>query len=271
MRIRLPASVALSLLLALSIGFVACGGGGGDGKLEIEDIEVGDGAEVQAGDTITIHYTGTLEDGTVFDSSVERGEPATFPLEGLIQGWQDGIPGMKEGGTRRLIIPPDLAYGEDGSPSSIPANATLTFEIELISIGQPEEEATPIPSILDLPTDDGPPPTDAEETTTDSGLIIIDLSAGDGAEVPAVAIVNVYYTGWLEDGTVFDSAVESGEPISFSLDGVIAGWTEGIPGMKVGGTRRLIIPSELAYGEGGTGGIPPNSTLTFDIELLAIE
>ncbi len=133
------------------------------------------------------------------------------------------------------------------------------------------EEATPIPSTLDLPTTDGPPPTDAEETTTDSGLIIIDLSVGDGAEVPAQATVNVYYSGWLEDGTVFDSAVERGEPISFPLSGVIAGWTEGIPGMKEGGTRRLIIPPDLAYGEGGTGGIPPNATLTFDIELLAIE
>lgn len=137
---------------------------------------------------------------------------------------------------------------------------------------QVAEEDTTIPSQLDLPTDDGPPPTDAEETTTDSGLIIIDLSVGDGAEVPAVATVNVYYSGWLEDGTVFDSAVERGEPISFPLNGVIAGWTEGIPGMKVGGTRRLIIPSELAYGETGSGDdIPPNSTLTFDIELIAIE
>ena len=131
--------LGLSLLIVLSLGFVACGGDDdGNGSLEIIDLEVGDGAEVQAGDTITIHYTGTLEDGTVFDTSV-GGDPATFPLSGLIQGWQDGIPGMKEGGTRRLIIPPDLAYGEVGSPPSIPGNATITFEIELISIEQPTE------------------------------------------------------------------------------------------------------------------------------------
>lgn len=133
------------------------------------------------------------------------------------------------------------------------------------------EEATPIPSTLDLPTTDGPPPTDVEGTVTDSGLTIIELKEGEGAEVQPGGAVTVYYSGWLDDGTVFDSAVERGEPATFPLDQVIAGWTEGIPGMKIGGARRLIIPPELAYGEPGRSGIPPNATLTFDIELISIE
>ncbi len=101
-------------------------------ELRFEDEVVGDGDEVQVGDTVTIHYTGALaSDGTVFDSSVARGEPATFPLGNLIQGWQEGIPGMKVGGKRRLFIPAAQGYGAQGSGASIPPNADLVFDIEL--------------------------------------------------------------------------------------------------------------------------------------------
>ena len=101
--------------------------------VQITDIVVGTGQTVEAGDTVTVHYTGWLADGTEFDSSV-GGEPISFPLEGLIAGWQEGIPGMQVGGKRELIIPPELAYGERGNPPSVPPNSTLTFEIELLSI-----------------------------------------------------------------------------------------------------------------------------------------
>jgi FKBP-type peptidyl-prolyl cis-trans isomerase len=101
--------------------------------LEIWDVKEGKGEEVKPGTTVTIHYTGWLTDdkATKFDSSVDRGEQATFPLGKLIKGWQEGIPGMKPGGVRRLKIPYELAYGEDGRPPVIPAKATLIFEIEL--------------------------------------------------------------------------------------------------------------------------------------------
>ena len=103
--------------------------------LQIIDVEVGDGEEVQAGATVTIHYTGWVEaDGTKFDSSIDRGTPATFPLDGLIPGWQEGIPGMKVGGVRRLIIPSALGYGEGGRPPLIPGGATLIFDIELLEL-----------------------------------------------------------------------------------------------------------------------------------------
>ena len=133
--------LVLAVLVVLAVGFIACGDDDEEGEttttdsgLQITDIKVGEGEEVEAGDTITVHYTGWLDDGTVFDSSVERGQPATFPLTGLIPGWQEGIPGMKVNGIRRLIIPPELAYGEAGSPPTIPPNAELTFEIEVLSI-----------------------------------------------------------------------------------------------------------------------------------------
>ncbi|MCW1907787.1 MAG: FKBP-type peptidyl-prolyl cis-trans isomerase [Candidatus Saccharibacteria bacterium] len=105
-------------------------------QLQITDTVAGTGAEVKAGDTITAHYTGALaKDGTIFQSSLDTGNPFTSPLANLIQGWQTGIPGMKEGGTRRLVIPAAQAYGSTERPG-IPANSDLVFDIQLIKIGE---------------------------------------------------------------------------------------------------------------------------------------
>ena len=101
--------------------------------MRVWDVTAGDGAECKPGATVTIHYTGWLTNGTKFDSSKDRGKPITFPLANLIQGWQVGVPGMKPGGVRRLEIPYQLGYGERGMPPTIPAKATLVFEIEMIS------------------------------------------------------------------------------------------------------------------------------------------
>jgi FKBP-type peptidyl-prolyl cis-trans isomerase len=109
--------------------------------------------------------------------------------------------------------------------------------------------------------------------TTKSGLKYIDEKVGDGAEAKTGNTVEVHYTGWLKDGTKFDSSKDRGQPFSFPLGGgrVIKGWDEGVAGMKVGGKRKLIIPFELAYGEAGRPPvIPPKSELTFDVELLRV-
>ena len=104
-------------------------------KLEILDTVVGEGDEVQPGATITAHYTGALcKNGVIFQSSHDMGRPITFPLNGVIQGWQDGVPGMKVGGTRRLLIPAAQAYGSASPSPSIPANSDLVFDIELVEI-----------------------------------------------------------------------------------------------------------------------------------------
>lgn len=106
-------------------------------NLEIEDLVVGTGAEATAGQNVQVHYTGWLTNGTKFDSSVDRGQPFVFPLGGgrVIQGWDQGVAGMKVGGKRKLTIPPELGYGARGAGGVIPPNATLVFEVELLGVG----------------------------------------------------------------------------------------------------------------------------------------
>jgi peptidylprolyl isomerase len=237
-----------------------------DSGLKYVVIEEGTGATPKAGELVKVHYTGTLADGTKFDSSLDRGEPIQFVLGRgqVIPGWDEGIGLMKVGGKCKLIIPPDLAYGEQGAGGVIPPNATLNFEVELVAV----EEGPPPPP--EAPTEVG----EADFTTTDSGLKYYDLEAGSGDSPKEGQMATVHYTGWLEDGTMFDSSLTRGEPFNFPIGAgqVIPGWDEGVASMKVGGKRQLVIPADLGYGDQGAGGvIPPNATLIFEVELLGVE
>ena len=111
------------------------------------------------------------------------------------------------------------------------------------------------------------------QITTASGLVIEELVVGQGAQASAGQMVSVHYTGWLTDGSKFDSSKDRDEPFEVPLGGrrVIAGWDEGVQGMRIGGTRKLTIPAALGYGARGAGGvIPPNATLVFEVELLGL-
>jgi peptidylprolyl isomerase len=227
--------------------------------LETWDVKEGKGQEVKPGDKVKVHYTGWLTNGDIFDSSVVRKEPITFGLGEVIKGWGEGIPGMKVGGVRRLKIPAELAYG-DRQRGKIPANSTLVFEVEMLGVepAPVKREAGKLPDLKAK-----------EWAKRDSGLEVWDVKVGEGDAVKPGAKVTVHYTGWLTDGKVFDSSLPRGEPISFGLNGVIKGWTEGIPGMKPGGVRRLKIPAELGYGKRGAGDdIPPDAVLVFEVELV---
>jgi len=120
----------LNLLILVSFTSLLAGG-----ELQIQDTKVGSGKEALRGTTVTVHYTGKLTNGTVFDSSVERGEPFVFNLGAgqVIQGWEKGVAGMKEGGKRKLTIPPQMGYGAR-AVGPIPANSTLIFDIELLKV-----------------------------------------------------------------------------------------------------------------------------------------
>jgi FKBP-type peptidyl-prolyl cis-trans isomerase len=104
--------------------------------LQVEVLQAGTGARPTVTDRVTVHYRGTLIDGTEFDSSYKRGEPATFPVGQIIPGWTEALQMMNVGGKYKIVIPPDLAYGADGAPPDIGPNATLVFEIELVGIAQ---------------------------------------------------------------------------------------------------------------------------------------
>jgi FKBP-type peptidyl-prolyl cis-trans isomerase len=136
--------------------------------------------------------------------------------------------------------------------------------------GEPDSVQYPEPRHEAL---DAAPTVDLEAMSqTPSGLYVLDMEVGEGAEATPGQTVTVYYSGWFLDGEKFDSSLDRGDPYSFPLGQgrVIAGWDEGVSGMKVGGWRRLVIPPELAYGPEGRPGIPPNSTLVFDVELLGV-
>ncbi len=212
-------------------------------------------------DRVKVHYTGWTKDGVMFDSSVIRGEPATFGVDGVIKGWTEALQLMVVNEQRRVWIPADLAYGDTPSRPGAPAGQ-LTFDVELLEIVEAPKEPP-------APADVKEAPKDAKKTA--SGLRYKILKAGKGKDAPKPTDwVTVHYTGWTTDGKMFDSSVMRGEPAKFRLSGVIKGWTEGLQLLKVGDRARLWIPGDLAYGDKPMRPGAPAGTLVFDVELLGI-
>ena len=184
----------------------------------------------------------------MFDSSVARGKPNTSASR-VIPGFSEGIMLMVPGETRRLWIPEALAYKGQREPKGM-----LVFDVQLIEM--PNR----------APADVKAAPADAK--TTASGLAYKVLRQGTGGRHPrSSSEVTVNYTGWTTDGKMFDSSVVRGQPTTFTLDGVIPGWTEGVALMFEGEKTRFWIPEKLAYG----GKSAPYGLLVFDIELIKIQ
>jgi FKBP-type peptidyl-prolyl cis-trans isomerase len=160
---------------------------------------------------------------------------------------------------------------------SLVSIAVIAGLVLIVACGGNEEKTT-TPSVTAnataAQTGGGPPPVSAQPTVTASGLKIIEIEAGTGDEAQKGQTVSVHYTGWLADGTKFDSSLDRGQPLSFVLGAgqMIPGFDEGVAGMKVGGERRLILPPGLAYGaQGRPPKIPANSELTFDVQLVSLQ
>lgn len=258
-----------AILLAAGV-LVGCGGDGTspttpqspapapalDVPFGFTDFEEGEGPVVQDGWLLAIDFTAWLYDpaapdnrGLEFLSSPDRGAShLRLGIGQFIRGLDEGIAGMRVGGKRRIVIPPELGFGAQGT-SLVPANSTLLFEVDLVAGAEVPFEHT-------------------------------DLVIGDGAEATNGSSLQMAYRGWIYDllapenkGASFDSATAEG-PFDFTLGAgaVIAGWDLGIPGMRVGGIRRIVIPHQLGYrASGSPPRIPPYATLLFEVELLAVE
>ncbi len=349
--------------------------------LKYSVLQPGNGKEFPAfGDKVRVHYSGWLEDGTMFDSSYNRDEPFEFGIGGgVIEGWSEGVALMSPGAKFKFTIPYALAYGEAGR-GPIPPKATLIFEVELIAIiaksmpwvewsderetvelsdgityqvlskgegavaaesdlvnwdfarydaehkvtissamigaqvGPPANPGLPflkkvmavlkpgshilirVPKAMDLrpqgdpaeapamttwqiklntaqsfPVPEFSMPKEEELTTTASGLKYQVLHKGEGKKPSDGSQCTVHYSGWLTDGTGFDSSYERKSPATFGVTQVIPGWTEGLKLMSPGAKYKFVIPGNLAYGPRGSGAkIGPNATLVFVVELLAV-
>lgn len=244
--------------------------------LQYRVIESGDGKSPTAADFVTVHYAGRLIDGSEFDSSYKRGEPATFPAGRLIPGWTEALQLMQVGDKWELAIPSEIAYGANGAGGVIPGDATLVFDVELLGVmtleeakaeAQKQAEAFKIQQLAFLEAN-------AKEdgvVETESGLQYRVIEEGEGKSPTAESQVTVHYAGTLIDGSEFDSSYKRGEPASFPLNGVIGGWTEALQLMKEGSKYELFLPYHLAYGERGSRTIPPYATLVFTVELVSVD
>lgn len=232
-----------------------------------------DGASPGPEDEVTVMYDGRLIDGTVFDSSYARGAPASFGVHQVISGWTEGLQLMSVGDEFVFYIPTELGYGANPRPGGvIKPGDDLIFRVELQDIVKAPE---PIPSNLEAWETYSPWTPDAEEVqTTESGLQYVVLREGEegGVSPGPRDEVSVLYEGRLIDGTVFDSAYERGEPISFGVNQVIPGWTEGLQLMSVGDQYMFYIPANIAYGDRPRPGgvIKPGDDLVFQVELQEV-
>lgn len=226
--------------------------------LGIEDLVVGSGEPVDSLVFVTLHYSGYLADSTLFETRAVDDVPLTIQLtrENVIAGWFEGIQGMRKGGVRRLTVPPHLAYGSVGIQGIIPPDATLRFDIEL-------HDWQDVPTRWELRSGDW--------ITRSDGLRYGIHRNGKGRKPQPGDRLTLHYSGYLEDGRIFDSSVYRGQPfeIVIGMGTLIPGWESTLLDMIPGERRTVFIPPQLAFGQAGYANrIPPDATIRFDIELI---
>lgn len=218
-------------------------------KVSIEDLTEGQGSPAEDQDLLLVEYTGKFPDGKIFDTNTKPGMSPFGLFLGkhmVIEGWEQGLQKMKKGGLRKIMIPWQLAYGEEGIPSVIPPKTDLHFEVKLLELIKKDKLQT-------------------------LGIQVIE--PGKGLAAQSGQKLTVHYTGKLINGKKFDSSLDRKTPFEFQLGAgqVIKGWDQGFNGMQIGEKRVLHIPPALGYGERGSGPIGPNQVLVFEVELLGIK
>ena len=226
-------------------------------------IEEGEGDKPVDGSVVQMNYTGYLENGKIFETSLKNPKPFKFLLgsEGLLKSLEEGVKLMSPGAKYKFFISSELAFGDKSKGPNIPENSNLIFDVELLEV-QPEIHPKPFNT------------KGKKKIKSKTGLKYYIIKEGEGPAAEKDKIVTVHYTGYFKNGDIFESSVKRDEPIQFPLgnDFVIKAWEEGLKGMKPGGKKRLIVPYKLGYGkEGNPPAIPPKTDLIFDIELLEVK
>jgi len=226
--------------------------------LKSKVLKAGDGTEKpRSFDTVTVHYTGWTTDGKMFDSSEKRGQPASFPLNGVIKGWTEGLQLMVANEKRRFWIPADLAYGEN--PGGGRPGGLLVFDVELLSIKKGVEPPK-APEALTAPEG---------ATKTESGIAYEITKEGEGETPGASDVVTLHFAGWSSEGNFLESSKAQGQPVTFPADKVFPGFSEIVQLMKKGEERRVWMPGKLAGPfERGAG---KDGNLVFEFELVSFE
>jgi peptidylprolyl isomerase len=269
------------LFVLLVLGFIGCSKDTDVVKLasgvNYKNDSLGTGRAAKFGDLVSVHFRAwVIKDSTdiykdwskdstrqasTIGSSIEFGQPVKFKLgdSAFIKGVDEGIVGMKVGGTRTIIVPSNKAYGETGF-GPVPPNSSLKVVINLVDV-----KDIIAAKMWDIDS--------TKIVTSKSGLKYVILQPGVGEKADSADLVTVHYSGFLTNGKIFDSSVERDEPFKFrlKLQPVIPGWEEGIQLLAKGGKAKFIIPPALGYGAIPVGSIPPNSTLIFDVEVLNVE
>ena len=243
--------------------------------LAFKETEAGHGLPVEVGQTVDVKYSLFHLDKKLIESNTieEKTKAKMFVFGqkvGTLPFWHEAIIGMKKGDKRRVIVPPNLAYGAKGLTGRIAPDETIILEVELKDIrGDSRAQIKAATNLVK-----GDPKTHAVVPDVDH-LVIEDLKVGTGDTAMPGKKVSVHYTGWLaKTGEKFDSSRDKNHPFDFRIGAgqVIKGWDQGVEGMKVGGKRKLTIPPRLAYGpEGRPPTIPANATLVFEVELLDVQ
>ena len=248
-------------------------------ELTVSDLVEGTGDPVKAGASVTANYVGIgAISGKEFDSSWSRGKPSQFSLDQVILGWQQGIPGMKVGGRRLLVIPAQLAYGANPPTADIQANETLVFVVDLVPTPTPTPAAKTVGTagvtVTGDPSKGEPKVTVSPETGKTTTLTYNDIAVGLSTEATTASTVTINYIGVGGlSGKTFDSSFASGQPATLPLAQVIPGFRDGVAGMKVGGRRLIVIPAAQAYGSQppSGSGIQPNEPLVFVVDLVSVK
>jgi len=227
-------------------------------------LEEGSGPAAEAGDTVLVDYVGVRSrDGVEFDNSYDRGEPFSVALGqgGVIVGWDQGLDGAQTGARLQLDIPSDLAYGPDGRGDIIGENEALTFLIDVRAVIQQSDPA-------DAPTEPGVPPSEGATETTFEDLV---EGEGDELEAGETAVINyVLFRG--DNQVALESSWEAAPVPVPTAEGGFPGFVKGLPGMKVGGRRAIVIPPEDAFGPDGNPqlGLPAGTDMVIVVDLLGV-